>query len=54
VVGRDDGLRCRARNGRLRARFSSGAQQVALERVEAYDSGFALRAAGVVWPIAAA
>lgn len=32
-VGADDGLRCKVRGGKLRARFTSPAQQVALERV---------------------
>jgi len=41
----------RVRGGRLRARFSSAAQQVALERVERRDPGFALRAAGAEFPI---
>lgn len=53
AVGADQGLTCRVRGGRLRARFSSAAQQVALERVEPSGGGFALRAAGGAWPIAA-
>lgn len=53
-VGDDDGLRCRVRGGRLRARFTSAAQQVALERVEEVDGTLALRVAGATWPLAAA
>ncbi|HVK77479.1 MAG TPA: hypothetical protein VM734_29435 [Kofleriaceae bacterium] len=51
TVGSDDGLRCRVRGGKLRAKFSSQAQQVALERVERDGPGFALRAAGAEWKI---
>jgi len=54
TVGSDDGLRCRVRGGKLRAKFSSQAQQVALERVERDGPGFALRAAGAVWEIGGA
>ncbi len=52
AVAADDGLACQVRGGQLRARFSSAAQQVALERVETQGPGFALRAAGASWNIA--
>ena len=51
TVGPDDALRCRVRGGKLRARFRTAAQQVALERVERDGPGFALRAAGATWEI---
>jgi hypothetical protein len=51
----DDGLRCRVRGGKLRARFTTAAQQVALERVEDAGGGdgaaVVLVAAGRRWPI---
>src|SRR5262245_54244283 len=50
-VGPDDALMCRVRGGKLRARFWSAAQQVALERVERDGPGYALRAAGASWHI---
>jgi uncharacterized protein len=51
--GVDGGLGCRVRGGRLRARFSTSAQQTALERVEPdVDDRPVLRAAGARWPIA--
>jgi hypothetical protein len=50
-AGADDALRCRVRDGKLRARFTTAAQQVALERVDD-DGGPRLRAAGTTWPIA--
>src|SRR5262245_48993270 len=50
-VADDDGLVCRVRGGRLRARFSTAAQQVVLERVEREGPGYALGAAGARWPI---
>lgn len=49
--GDDDALRCRVRGGKLRARFSTAAQQVALERVEDDGAGPRLRAAGAAWTI---
>ncbi len=63
ALGADGGLRCRVRGGRLTARFATGAQQVALERVDvagprddlaagASDGGHVLIAAGRRWPIA--
>lgn len=48
----DGGLRCRVRGGRLTARFTTGAQQVALERLEADGERHVLVAAGGRWPIA--
>ncbi len=57
TAGADDGLRCRVRGGTLRARLSTAAQQVVLERVEAGlgdgDDGSepVLQAAGTTWPI---
>jgi hypothetical protein len=54
TVGADDALRCRVRGGKLRARFTTAAQQVALERVDDEGSGPWLRAAGTTWPINAA
>jgi hypothetical protein len=53
-AGEDDALRCRVRDGKLRARFTTAAQQVALERVDDDGSGPRLRAAGAEWPIATA
>lgn len=50
-VGADDALRCRVRGGKLRARFTTAAQQVALERVDDDGSGPRLRAAGTTWAI---
>ena len=63
ALGADGGLRCRVRGGRLTARLATGAQQVALERVDgdaahddlaagASDGGHVLVAAGRRWPIA--
>ena len=49
--GADDALRCRVRGGKLRARFTTAAQQVALERVEDEGAGPRLRAAGASWVI---
>jgi hypothetical protein len=54
ALGGDGGLRCRVRGGRLTARFTSGAQQVALERVDAEGDRHVLIAAGRRWPIAPA
>lgn len=61
VLGADGALRCRVRGGRLTARFTSAAQQVALERLDGDgagtgndDGGHVLIAAGRRWPIAAA
>ena len=55
--GGDGGLRCRVRAGRLTARFGTGAQQVALERVDADadrdGDRHVLVAAGRRWPIPA-
>jgi hypothetical protein len=51
VAGADDALRCRVRGGKLRARFTTAAQQVALEHVDDDGSGAALHAAGKAWPI---
>lgn len=51
TAGADDALRCRVRGGKLRARFTTAAQQVALERVDDDGSGPRLRAAGTTWPI---
>ncbi len=53
-VATDDGLRCRVRDGTLRARFTTAAQQVALERVDEADGMPVLRAAGATWPLPAA
>lgn len=53
ALGADGGLRCRVRGGRLTARFTSAAQQVALERVDGDDDRHVLVAAGRRWPIAA-
>ena len=50
TVGDDDGLRCRVRGGKLRARFSTAAQQVALERIDDDGGTPVLRAAGQRWP----
>jgi hypothetical protein len=50
-VGADEGLRCRVRGGKLRARFSTAAQQVALERVEDDGGDVWLPAAGTRWPL---
>ncbi|MCA9674816.1 MAG: hypothetical protein H6709_05855 [Kofleriaceae bacterium] len=50
----DGGLCCRVRGGRLRGRLGTAAHAAVAERVvEDRDapSGFALRAAGKVWPI---
>ena len=56
ALGADGGLRCRVRGGRLTARFTSAAQQVALERLDsdASTDGHVLVAAGRRWPIAPA
>lgn len=54
TVGADGGLGCRVRGGRLRARFGSAAQQVALERVEDDGGRPVLVAAGARWPVAGA
>lgn len=51
ALGADGGLRCRARGGKLTARFSTGAQQVALERLDADGDRHVLAAAGQRWPI---
>jgi hypothetical protein len=51
-AGADDALRCRVRGGKLRARFTTAAQQVALENVDDDGRGPQLRAAGAMWPIA--
>jgi hypothetical protein len=53
AVGEDEALRCRVRGGKLRARFTTAAQQVALERVDDVGDGPVLRAAGREWPIPA-
>lgn len=50
-AGDDDALRCRVRDGKLRARFTTAAQQVALERVDDDGAGPRLRAAGTTWEI---
>lgn len=50
-VGADEGLRCRVRGGKLRARFTTAAQQVALERVDEDGGDVVLRAAGTRWPL---
>lgn len=52
-VGADEGLRCRVRGGKLRARFTTAAQQVALERVDEDGGTIILRAAGTRWPLRA-
>jgi hypothetical protein len=54
ALAADGGLRCRVRGGTLTARFTSAAQQVALERVDADGAGHVLVAAGGRWPIAPA
>lgn len=52
-VGADEGLRCRVRGGKLRARFTTAAQQVALERVDEDGGDVVLHAAGTRWPLRA-
>lgn len=54
ALGADGGLRCRVRGGRLTARFTSAAQQVALERLDVDGNRHVLVAAGRRWPIAQA
>jgi hypothetical protein len=54
ALGADGGLRCRVRGGRLTARFTTAAQQVALERVDVDGDRHVLVAAGGRWPIAPA
>ncbi|HVV81980.1 MAG TPA: hypothetical protein VHE35_02830 [Kofleriaceae bacterium] len=58
TVGADGALRCRVRGGRLTARFTTAAQQVAVERLDverddaAAGDRHVLVAAGRRWPIA--
>ncbi len=52
ATGADGGLACLVRGGRLRARFTTSAQQSALERVDLDDDRPVMCAAGQRWPIA--
>ena len=54
ALGADDGLRCRVHGGRLTARFTTAAQQVALERVDVDGDRHVLVAGGQRWAIPAA
>lgn len=50
-VGDGEALYCRVRDRRLRARVTTPAYYVLAERIEETADGFALRAAGEVFPI---
>jgi hypothetical protein len=49
----DDGaLTCRVRGGGLRCRLGTAAHVAVAERIVESSAGFALQAAGILWPIA--